>query len=134
MDNLLIYQQKKTVNDKEIYIVTYVTRRKNYEPLITFDAIEVQSMEKGLVSVKDIETDILQNGHIAIYDIHFDTGKSEIKPESAEALKNISKYLNSNSDKKNIIVGHTDNSGNFDDNIKLSQNRAKSVANELVAK
>jgi len=123
---------KRTVNDKDVYIVVYIT---NWDyPLITFDAIEAQGMEKGLVSVKDMDTDISQNGHIAIYDIHFDTGKSEIKPESAVALKNIAEYLNNNPDKHYLIVGHTDNTGSFDANIKLSQDRALSVINELASK
>lgn len=123
---------KKKINNKDVYIVVYVT---NWDyPIITFDAIEVQSMEKGLVSVKDLNTEISNNGHIAIYDIHFDTGKSTIKPESAEALKNIAEYLNANSNKKFLIVGHTDNTGDFHANIKLSLARAQAVMNELVSK
>ncbi len=123
---------KKNISDKDVYVVVYIT---NWDyPLINFDAVEVQGMEKGLVSVKDMETDISQNGHIAIYDIHFDSGKSEIKPESADALKNIAAYLNNHPDKKYLIVGHTDNTGDFDANIKLSQERAASVKNELTGK
>ncbi len=123
---------KKKIDDKDIYIVVYVTYFK--EPLITFDAIEVQSMDKGLVSVKDLETNITQNGHIAIYDIHFDIGKSAIKPESAKTLKNIAQYLNAQTNKKFIIVGHTDNTGGFEANLKLSKDRADAVKNELVSK
>ena len=123
---------KKKIDDKEIYIVVYTTYR--HYPLITFDAIEVQSLEKGLVSVNDLKTSIAQTGHIAIYDIYFDSGKSEIKHESAEAFKNIAEYLNANKDKKYIIVGHTDNIGDFEANIKLSQQRAEAVKNELISK
>ena len=123
---------KKKIEGKEIYIVAYITYYG--VPLITFDAVEVQSMEKGLVSVKDLETDIEQNGHIAIYDIHFDSGESVIKPESAEALKNIAEYLNARADKNYIIVGHTDNTGNFEGNLKLSKARADAVKNKLVSK
>ncbi len=123
---------KKNINGKDIYVVIFIS---NWDyPLITFDAIEVQSMDKGLVSVKDLETDISQNGHIAIYDIHFDTGKSSIKAESSEALKNIAEYLNAHQDEKFLIVGHTDNTGDFESNIKLSMERAQAVVNELVSK
>ncbi len=123
---------KKNIDGKDVYIVVYITKYK--EPLITFDAIEVQSMDKGLVSVKDMETNIMENGHIAIYDIHFDSGKSEIKPESAYALKNIAEYLNAHNDIKFVIVGHTDNTGDFDSNIKLSKDRADAVKTELISK
>ena len=123
---------KKKIDDKEIYIVVYITHE--HYPLITFDAIEVQSLEKGLVTVNDLKTSIAQTGHIAIYDIYFDSGKSEIKPESAEVLKNIAEYLNTNKDKKYIVVGHTDNIGDFEANIKLSQQRAEAVKNELISR
>ena len=132
-DEFYYLAAKKKIDNKDIYIVVYTGfERGSLE--ITFDAIEVQSIEKGLVSVKDLETDISQNGHIAIYDIHFDTAKSVIKPESSDALKNIAEYLNANPNKKYLIVGHTDNTGNFDANMKLSLDRAKSVMNELVTK
>ncbi len=123
---------KKKIDGKDIYVVVYITRWNS--PLITFDAIEVKSLDKGLVSVKDLEAGLLENGHIAIYDIHFNTGKSDIRPESANALKNIAEYLKGHSDKKFLIVGHTDNVGNFDANLKLSKDRANVVMNELVNK
>jgi len=123
---------KKKITDKDVYIVVYIT---SWDwPLITFDAIEVHSMDKGLVTVKDLETDLSQNGHIAIYGIHFDTGKSDIKPESAQTLKNIAEFMNTHYEKKYIIVGHTDNTGDFDANLKLSFERANAVMNELVTK
>ena len=123
---------KKKINNKEVYVVVYITYYK--KPLINFDAIEVKTISKGLVSVKDMETGIKQNGHIAIYDIHFDSGKSTIKSESSKALKIIAKYLNSHKNKKYIIVGHTDNKGSFEFNLKLSKKRAEAVKNELVSK
>jgi len=124
---------KKQIDDKDIYIVVYTAFERG-DLLVTFDAIEVQSIDKGLVSVKDLETNLSKNGHIAIYDIHFDTGKSDIKPNSDSALNNIAEYLNVHSDKKYLIVGHTDNTGDFEANLKLSEARAGTVMNELITK
>lgn len=121
---------KKKIDDNEVYIVVYVTKRDF--PLITFDAIEVKSMDKGLVSVNDLEKGIAEKGHIAIYDIHFESGRSEIMPASAEAMKNIAGYINTHPDKKYLVVGHTDNVGDFNANIALSNQRANAVVNELV--
>lgn len=123
---------KKRVGDKEIYIVVYITNW--HYPLITFDAIEVQLMAEGLVSVKDMATKISTDGHVAIYGINFNTGESKIKSSSTEAMKNIAQYLNANKSTHYIIVGHTDNTGNFESNIKLSKERAEAVKKELIGK
>ncbi len=124
---------KTNKNGKDIYIAEVISDFDNVT-VITQDVIEVEEAETGMVTAKSINEGIAANGHIAIYDIHFDSGKSEIKPESAEALKNIAEYLNAHSDKKYIIVGHTDNTGDFEANLKLSQERADAVKNELVSK
>ena len=120
-------------NDKDIYAIVYTVVTDKYT-LITQDVIEVEAVETGLVTADNISNDIKMKGHIAIYGIHFDTGKSELKPESAEAVKTIADYLNSHKDKIFVIVGHTDNTGNFEANVKLSRERANSVRKELVDK
>jgi outer membrane protein OmpA-like peptidoglycan-associated protein len=124
----------KTNNDgKDIYIVEVISDFSNVT-FITQDVIEVEAADTGKVTAKNISKNISTKGHIAIYDIHFDTAKSDIKPESAEAIKNIAEYLNNNPDIKTLIVGHTDNVGNFDANLKLSQERANAVMSELINK
>ncbi len=122
---------KTNKDGKAIYIVEVIGAFSN-TTLITQDVIEVEEAETGKVTALDINKDITSNGHIAIYDIHFDTGKSTLKTESAEALKNIAEFLNGHPSKKFLIVGHTDNVGNFDANLKLSKDRADAVLNELV--
>ncbi|MEA3477440.1 MAG: OmpA family protein [Bacteroidota bacterium] len=118
---------------KDVYAIVYTVVDENYT-LITQDVIEVEAVETGLVSVDNISSDITKKGHIAIYGIHFETGKSTLKPESASALKTISDYINTHPDKKFYIVGHTDNIGEFSTNMTLSEDRAKSVMTELTEK
>lgn len=131
-NNFCYLAAKKSVNSKDVYITVFIT---SWEfPLITFDAIEVQNMQQNLVTVKKLTESIDQNGHIAIYDIYFDSGKSEIKSESANALEQIAEYLKQQSDKQYLIVGHTDNTGNFEANLKLSLARANAVIEELTSK
>ncbi len=117
--------------DHYIVILTEVSEGKPYYSLVIIDA---KPMDKNLVTTNSINEDITKNGHIAIYDIHFDTGKSTIRQESSEALKIIAEYLNNHKDEKFFIVGHTDNTGDFDANLKLSLERAQAVKNELVSK
>ena len=50
------------------------------------------------------------------------------------ALKEIAKLLKDNASLKLYVVGHTDNTGMLEANMKLSQDRAVSVMNALVSK
>lgn len=131
-ENFKYFVATKKIKQKQVYIVGFITKWD--EPLVTLDIIEVQAMEAGLVTAKKINENIESEGHVAIYDIHFDTGLATIKPESTDALKNIAEYLNNHKDKKFLIVGHTDNTGNFEANLKLSKERANAVMNELISK
>ncbi|MBW2569277.1 MAG: OmpA family protein [Deltaproteobacteria bacterium] len=132
-DKFAYLAAKKKINNKDIYIVVYTADERG-DLLITFDAIEVQGMEDDLVTVKSLDENITANGHIAIYDILFDTGKSKIKSGSSVALRAVAEYLKAHASKKFLIVGHSDNVGNFDTNIKLSKERAKAVMSELITK
>jgi outer membrane protein OmpA-like peptidoglycan-associated protein len=70
-------------------------------------------------------------GHIAVEGIYFDTGKAEVKPESQTALNEIVKLLKVDATLKVFVVGHTDNAGSVESNMKLSAERAQSVLQAL---
>lgn len=118
---------------KDIYAIIYTVVSDNIT-LITQDIIEVEAVETGMVSAENIAKGIQTDGHIAIYNILFETGKSDIKPESEVVIKSVADYMNNNTNKKFYIVGHTDNAGDFLANMTLSENRAKAVLNELITK
>ena len=63
--------------------------------------------------------------------ILFDTGKSDIKPESTPTLKEIAATLKQHPELKIEVQGHTDNVGKPDANLKLSQARADAVKQAL---
>jgi OOP family OmpA-OmpF porin len=75
--------------------------------------------------------DLKSTGHVAVYGIHFDSGKSVVKPESKPALDEVAKLLKSDPGLKLWVVGHTDSVGKVDDNLRLAQARAEAVAAEL---
>ncbi|OFX89573.1 MAG: hypothetical protein A2W99_14715 [Bacteroidetes bacterium GWF2_33_16] len=118
---------------KDIYAIIYTVVGDNIT-LITQDIVEVEAVETGMVSAEFIAKGIQTDGHIAVYDILFETGKSDIKPESSATIKSVADYMNANPTKKFYIVGHTDNVGDFAANMTLSENRAKAVLNELITK
>jgi outer membrane protein OmpA-like peptidoglycan-associated protein len=72
------------------------------------------------------------HGKAAIYGIYFDFDKAVVKPESRAQLEQMAGFLKARADVKVFIVGHTDNKGSFDYNLKLSQQRAEAVVAALV--
>lgn len=94
-----------------------------------------QKMKQDVIAdAKSLENKIEKTGSVAVYGIYFDTGKSEIKPESEPAISEIAKLLKADPELKLYVVGHTDNAGTFDYNLKLSQARASAVVAYLVNK
>lgn len=78
-------------------------------------------------SEKSIYDELSKTGRWTTQGILFDTGKSNIKPESTPTLKKIAAALKQHTDLKVEIQGHTDNVGKADANLKLSQARAEAV-------
>ncbi|WP_428657298.1 sodium-translocating pyrophosphatase [Runella sp.] len=62
----------------------------------------------------------------------FETGKSTLKPESQEQLKNVSEILKAYPAVNIKLGGYTDNTGDANANLKLSSDRAAAVETELV--
>lgn len=97
--------------------------------------IERQAMKQDIVSTAaDLQQGLAATGHIAVYDILFDTGKSDLKPESDNALKEIAKLMSQNPSLKLRVVGHTDNAGDLALNMNLSKARAAAVVAALTGK
>ena len=82
-------------------------------------------------SQKTIYDALSSTGRWTTQGILFDTGKSEVKPESTPTLKQIAAALKEHPELKVEIQGHTDNVGKPDGNLKLSQARAEAVKASL---
>jgi OmpA-OmpF porin, OOP family len=97
--------------------------------------VERQAMQQDIVmNASGMADGINSKGSVSLYGIYFDTGKSDLKPESESSISEIVKMLSANSTMKIAVVGHTDMVGDPAANLKLSQARAQSVINALVAK
>lgn len=114
---------------KEIWIEVWAEFTGKYG----FTIIQKEAMAQDVVANATVfNNDIKTTGHAAVYGIYFDTGKSDIKPESAAAIAEIATLLKSDPGLKVHVVGHTDNVGSVESNLKLSQSRAEAVVQELV--
>lgn len=65
--------------------------------------------------------------------VFFDLGKATLRPESYVELNKLRDFLKANPTIKIEIGGHTDTRGDATDNLKLSDARAKSVKDYLIA-
>lgn len=108
---------------------------RSFNNLYRLNIIEREIMKQEITAnAEAMGNDINSTGHVALYGIFFDSGKAEIKPESDSAMVQISKLLLNNKSLNLYVVGHTDNVGTIDANMKLSKDRADAVVNSLVTK
>lgn len=108
---------------------------RTYNNMYRLNIIEREVMKQEITAdANAMGTDISNTGHVSVYGIFFDTGKSEIKPESDQAIEQISLLLKNNAALNLYVVGHTDNVGTIDSNMKLSKDRADAVVNVLTTK
>jgi outer membrane protein OmpA-like peptidoglycan-associated protein len=97
--------------------------------------VESQTMKQEVVAdAKAMRNDLADTGKTIVYGIYFDTASATIKPESELALVEMVKLLNGSPALKVYVVGHTDNVGGLESNLKLSSDRAASVFKAITAR
>lgn len=88
-----------------------------------------QEIEKN-ISLKPIA----EGSTIVLRNVFFDVGRSTLRPESFIELDRLVNLMKDISSMKIEVSGHTDNRGTAEMNRKLSEDRAKAVANYLISK
>lgn len=122
---------KFAASAKEIWAYMQMVEEDSY----AIQIIEREAMKQDIVAnAAALQEGLAATGHIAVYDILFDTGKSEIKPASEAVLREIASLMGQNPSLQLHVVGHTDNVGNLAANMKLSQARAAAVVAALTSK
>jgi OmpA-OmpF porin, OOP family len=86
---------------------------------------------RGCPEVKESDKQILEK---AIYGVQFETGNSKLKTSSYPTLDNVVKVLQRNEAYNLDIKGHTDDVGDDNVNMILSENRAKACYNYFIEK
>lgn len=117
-------------HDIFISVASAVVSDNTWYEIVT---VLAEPMAMNNVTLNVVNDGIAQNGRVAIYDIYFDTGKAIVKDESSQALRVIADFLKEHTGRKFLIVGHTDNTGDFEANIALSTARANAVIDKLVS-
>ncbi len=100
---------------------------KSYEPF-TYE-IFLQKVEVPTESEPTETSD-----PIVLNNIFFESGSFELLEKSNFEIKSIASFMKENEKVRIQFVGHTDNVGQENDNLALSEKRALAVKNALVAK
>jgi outer membrane protein OmpA-like peptidoglycan-associated protein len=82
--------------------------------------LKAQQTDRGLV--------------LTVGDVLFDAGKAELGLGAQRTIDKLADFLKAYPTRTVLIEGHTDNTGDEDFNVKLSQQRADAVRDKLVAK
>ena len=119
------------------YVMVGLSEYTDFQRVRQFvQIVEPTVMEGGKVTVdtRAIQEGLQRDGKVALYGVTFDTNKAVIREQSSEQLEQMAKALQAQPKMKVFIVGHTDDQGEFEANMTLSQKRAQAVADALAGK
>ncbi len=105
----------------------------NSDGFKVFIVKEIALTQVMTATAAELSSGIGSSGHSVVNGVLFDTGKSDVKPESAPALKAVVDMLTQDPKLKVYVVGHTDNVGAVAANMDLSKRRAAAVVQALSA-
>ena len=117
-----------TVHKGNTWIAEVVNAANNYEQTVVIETTLTQDV---VADAAALSSGLTGSGHAVVNGILFDTGKAEVKAESAPALEQVSKLLKQDPTLKLYVVGDTDNVGAFTANLDLSRRRALAVVQAL---
>ncbi|MBK8951481.1 MAG: OmpA family protein [Chitinophagaceae bacterium] len=81
-----------------------------------------------------VNREIIEQVNFAVKRIQFNQAKAILLPQSLPVLTEVAQILIENADLKLFIEGHTSNQGNYNFNMKLSEERAQAVRSYLISK
>ena len=120
--------------DGTIYVAVTVTQYSADVVAVLIDVVEEQAAETDLVVVnaEAMGKDIDELGRVVLDGLFFDHDKATLAAKSKPALDEIARFLGLRPELTVYVVGHTDSTGSFDYNQKLSHARAQAVVAALV--
>ncbi|MFT4645164.1 MAG: outer membrane protein OmpA-like peptidoglycan-associated protein [Planctomycetota bacterium] len=140
-DELESYIAKGVTNEEGIFYVdllgglTYNIKVKTVGEAEMYNTMKIPLLEEGQKYSENLLTiTIYEEKAFTLDNVYFDSGNSNLKPESDKELNELFEYLSLKKDVRIQISGHTDNVGDEDANFILSENRSKSVQNYLLNK
>lgn len=119
---------ERKIDNPEPVIVTVKKEGHSYDSHV----VTAEQMAQPVV-VKDAEVKSIETGKVCnLRDIYFETNSYKLTQSSQVVVKLFVEFLKDNPSVKVEIQGHTDNVGNDNDNLVLSERRAKAVYDIVV--
>lgn len=110
----------------------YMIKYKNFGKEVDYQKVQIPDVArlkelKVLIKFQPATAYTLDN-------VLFETGKANLKNSSFKAIDELASAMNAKKTMEIEIAGHTDNVGNKETNLKLSQERAEAVRTYLIKK
>ncbi|MCF6262956.1 MAG: OmpA family protein [Xanthomonadales bacterium] len=124
-----------SANEKAYIMIAVSADHINGYRSIQMSIVEAESLDIEKIAIgspDDLHKAITAQGKVVLEGVYFEHNKASIKAESADTLEIIAAYLEANPNSRFYVVGHTDSSGSYEYNLKLSSNRAQAVLDKLI--
>jgi outer membrane protein OmpA-like peptidoglycan-associated protein len=116
-------------NGRSVYVAVAINPQIHY-----IHTLEAQAMQAGMVSATALADSLDRDGRVELRGVYFDSGNSVLRSESHATIAEIAQLMNARPTIRLAVVGHTDNTGKVDANIRLSDSRANAVRDTLIAR
>lgn len=91
----------------------------------------VQTFDIGTADTDQVGNALFRDGRVVIRGINFETDSAELLGAAYASTTRIGEIMAAFPDLKLAVVGHTDNTGDFNYNKSLSERRAQSIVDAL---
>ncbi len=129
----VVFGKKERAEDT-LYVLVSLEQHSSDEVATLITIVETKKAETGLVvaNAEAMGKDIEELGRTVLDGLQFEHDSATLMAESKPALDEIAKLLTTLSGKSFYVVGHTDSTGTYAYNTKLSSDRAMAVRAALV--
>ena len=125
-----LYQLKRPAGDIHVmvYIIGYSGNMSAEVRIVEASALDADRVQINLDALTD---QIASTGHVALDGLLFEFDSDAMLPEAKAVIDVVASYLKAHPKQAFYVVGHTDDKGQQEYNLTLSEKRAKAVVQSL---
>jgi len=120
--------RRETPTEETFFALTISADRNYY--LMEEVSRAVMAEDTVTISEAGVTSGIAAEGKAILYGVQFDVGSAVLRPDSSASMEVIANVLREN-EGDFYVVGHTSDTGSFELNMRLSQDRAAAIIETL---